>query len=468
MNAISTPLSAPAYEPQQERLGLLHRGIAIALMAILLVFLSVFVWQIEPKIGIFMAAFCFFFGGRRLLSPVIWPLIAMILYGTALNIFFPGPKPDLGLLITHPIYVLDCVLLAALALGGQSLRRQYALLLGILAISVVGAVGDWTGHDMTALLPFPLPDDDISSGLLLQQTGDVLRIRGFFTEAGVLAAVSIGSATMLALGAAVLIHLRARLQYAWIGLLGALTFGGVIVWITVTKSGFVMIAAGCVGFVGVLVCSRNSSYRMLAVAVLAALFLGGAAFLSFGPPMLTGYLRGEISAAVDPTGMTPDEVAGHSGTITRYKCWELAFLSVRKYPLGVGVYGLGSVIQDGQVSLNREMRYFFNRDNFGLKNGLANLIAQDGLVGVGLLAFWIFVSFLVPIRHLLADGSNDKILIAGIYGASALSSLVFLFSCELYPSFAFVLVLKFHADAIAQACLPETDEAPDEAMELIG
>jgi hypothetical protein len=182
---------------------------------------------------------------------------------------------------------------------------------------------------------------------------------------------------------------------------------------------------------------------------------------------MTSYLRGEMEAAVNPTDMTPDAQGGHSGTITRYKCWQLAFNSLRMYPMGVGSYGLGSVIQvGGGAGLTHEMRYFFSRDNFGLKNALADLIAQDGIVGIGLLGYWIMVAFIRPIRKHLADGSSGKTLVAGIYGASALASLVFMFSCELYPSFAFLLILKFHADAIARACNREAEPGVD-SIELI-
>jgi hypothetical protein len=40
-------------------------------------------------------------------------------------------------------------------------------------------------------------------------------------------------------------------------------------------------------------------------------------------------------------------------------------------------------------------------------------------------------------------------LLAGLYAASAGLSVVFLFSCELYPSYALLLFFKLHADAIA-------------------
>jgi hypothetical protein len=273
---------------------------------------------------------------------------------------------------------------------------------------------------------------------------------------------------MITLGAVVLIHFRARRQLAWFGLLSAVSMGGAILCITVTKSGFAMIAAGVLGFGAVLLSSRNPRCRFLALATFGSLIFGGAAFLILGPHTLTSYLRGEIIAAVNPYGMTAEDVANHSGVVTRYKCWFLAFDSLWHYPLGVGVYGLGSVIQGvGNAGLTHEMRYFFNRDNFGLKNALADLIAQNGIIGIGLLSFWLWVALIRPARHFLADGSVRGTLIAGLYGASAASSVAFLFSCELYPSMAFLLVLKCHADAVAQACADQPKRGV-ESTELIG
>jgi hypothetical protein len=463
----STATANNAYLPQTDRLGLLHRGVGIGLLAILLVYLSVFVSQIEPKFSILLTAVTLALGGKRLLNPGIWPLLAITLYSGCLDVFFPGPKPDIGVVMEHPLFLLDCVLLTALVLGGQSVRRQYFLMLGILLISLIGAVGDWTGHDMTALLPFELPDDAVVNTIILQQ-GDVARIRGFFSEAGVLAAVSIGVATAVTIGAMVLINLRSNLQSAWVGLLSAVCMGAGIICITVTKSGFMMIGAGSVGFCVVLLASRNPRCRILAAMIIGTLIIGFAAFYQFGPPTITNYLRGEVMAAVNPYAMTAEDVAGHSGVVTRYKCWLLAFTSIRQYPLGVGAYGLGSVIANaGNAGMTHEMRYFFSRDNFGLKNALANLIAQTGIVGVGLLGYWMWCALVRPIRICLAEGSVRGSLVAGLYGASAFLAFFFLFSCELYPSMAFLLLLKCHADAIAHACMKEP-EHQTESVELIG
>jgi hypothetical protein len=102
-----------------------------------------------------------------------------------------------------------------------------------------------------------------------------------------------------------------------------------------------------------------------------------------------------------------------------------------------------------QVVPTTEMRYFFDQDMFGLKSALANLVAQTGLVGISLLVFWIWWSFLAPAFHHLRAGTRAETLLAGLYGASAGLSIVFLFSCELYPSYALLLFFKLHADTVA-------------------
>jgi hypothetical protein len=459
--------SRPGHVPQTDRLGLLHRGISFGLMGILLLYLSVFINQIDPKFSTLLGIFLLFVGGKRLLTPAIWPLMAIVFYSGMMDMFFPGSKPEAGVILAHPLFLLDCVLLTALVLGGQSVRRQYLLMLGILFVSLVGAVGDWMGHDMTALLPFEIPDDVIINTIILQQ-GDVVRIRGFFSEAGVLAAVSIGIATIVAIGSLVLINVRTNLQSAWVALLSSTAVGGAILCITVTKSGFLMIIGGFFGFCMVLLASRNPRCRLLAATIFTAMIVGCTAFMVLGPSTMTNYLRGEIMVSINPYAMSPQDFAGHSGVITRYKCWLLAFTSIRHFPLGVGAYGLGSVIAGlGNAGMTHEMRHFFSLDNFGLKNALANLIAQTGVVGVSLLCYWIWAAMIRPILACLGEGSVRGSLVAGLYGASAVLGFLFLFSCELYPSLAFLLLLKCHADAVAQACMAEPQGAT-ESLELIG
>jgi hypothetical protein len=461
------PSSESAYMPQEERLGLFHRGISLVILIVLTVCMSIFVMAAQPKITLLLAAFCVLAGGRRLFTPAVWPLLAIVGYDLAVALIFPGPRPSIGLVFQHPLFTIDCMLLSAVALGGQSVRRQHLLMVGVLAISAVGVIGDFTGHDMISLLPLQMPDDGTFDQVALIQ-GDITRVRGFFPESGVLGAVSLGFATMLGLGAMVLIRAKVRLRFAWTALLAAIGMGGVIFCLTITKTGVFMVVAGLTGFIAVLLSARDNRCRGVALGALACLIIGGAAFLFAGPASLSGYFRGEIVAVVHPDEMGAAMATGHSGMITRYKCWQLAFVTLHHYPFGVGPYGLGTVVQQtNEVTLNHEMQFFFSRDVFGLKNAFANLIAECGIVGLGLLFYWMWTAFVRPIRELLAEGSARSAVIAAVYGASAVSCLVFLFSCELYPSFAFLLVLKFHADAVAQACV--IPPRPDmENYELIG
>jgi hypothetical protein len=463
MNTATANSSIP-YEPRDARLSLLQRSISIGIACALTVCLSVFTGGPDPKIGLLVGGACVLIGGRRLLSPAVWPLLAISAYVLFLSLFFPGSRPEGGIVFQFPLFAIDCMLLATLGLGGQSVRRQYGLLLGILVISFIGTVGDVTGHDMIAMLPFTLPDDDNFYKVTL--LGDIGRARGFFPESGVLGAVSLGFATILGLGALVLIRFRASGGYAWLGLMGAAGLGGAIFCLTVTKSGLVMVAAGVLGFLMVLFFARNARCRGVAAVSFVAAMLAGAAFLTV-PSTLSSYFRGEILAAFVP-GQLGTTMASHSGMITRLQCWRIALTSIRLYPSGVGAYGLGPVLSEmGDAGFSGELRRMFSHDIFGLQNALANLISEGGVPAVGLLLYWLWVAFMRPIRHFLKDGSEAGAIVGAVYGASALACVAFLFSCELYPSFAFLLVLKFHADAIAKACTVEPASRV-ESIELIG
>jgi hypothetical protein len=166
---------------------------------------------------------------------------------------------------------------------------------------------------------------------------------------------------------------------------------------------------------------------------------------------MTSYLKGEIFAF----GSLPDggTQSGHDGMYTRIQCWKAAFCSVRYYPLGVGPWGLGSVLdKTTSVRMTKEMQLFFGEEIYGLKNALADMMAETGLVGLGLLALWLWRGMWVPARQHYAEGTRVGILIAALYWASAFLSLALLVSCELYPCLALLVIFKFHADAIAKAC----------------
>ena len=119
-----TTSSATYYEPQNSRLGPLHRSIGLSLTFVLTICLSIYADGPDPKISILVAAICIYLGGKRLLAPSVWPLFAIVGYTLFLTLVFPAPRPELWRNFQYPLFLVDCMLLAALVLGGQSVRRQ--------------------------------------------------------------------------------------------------------------------------------------------------------------------------------------------------------------------------------------------------------------------------------------------------------------------------------------------------------
>ena len=443
--------------PHRERLQFFETLTAYGLLFVLLFCLSVYVISLPVKAMLMLTAACLFLNRERTFSYVVWPLVAIPLYGAAVSWVFPSSHPDLWTILERPLFTVLCVLLVSVVLFSDRGSRHRVLAFGILLVCLIGAIGDTLGYDMTSLLPFTMPDDANFEQVTLYKFG-AARIRGFFPESGVLGAVSLGVATSLALGAWVLISKRR--PGAMTVLLASLFLGAALLGLTLTKSGLFMAGAGLGGFLTLLAVGRNAACRMTALvgALVAALAL--AALLS-APGDLGGYFRTEVGNAVNLQAQTGE--AGGSGLATRVECWKLALYSVAYYPCGVGGWGLDSVLnRTTAVVPTPEMSFFFDRDMYGLKSGLANLIAETGLVGVGLLGFWLWWSFLAPAFRHLKSGTRTDTYLAGLYGASAALSVVFLFSCELYPSYAMLLFFKLHADAIAaRVWEPELDLAEE-------
>jgi hypothetical protein len=297
---------------------------------------------------------------------------------------------------------------------------------------------------MMSLLPFTMPDDAYFEQVTMDKFG-AARIRGFFPESGVLGAVSLGIATSMALGSWVLISQR-RNPPAAVTLFTSIIIAVVMLGLTLTKSGLFMVGAGLAGFLGFLAIGRNSVCRMTAVIGSIAAVVIFAGLLS-APGDLGAYFREELG-----NGLTLQDQTGQAGggLASRVECWKLALYSVAYYPCGVGGWGVDNVLnRTTAVVPTPEMNFFFDRDMFGLKSALANLIAQTGVVGLSLLGFWLWWSFLAPAFRHLKSGTTTETLLAGLYAASAALSVVFLFTCELYPSYALLLFFKLHADAIA-------------------
>jgi hypothetical protein len=446
--------------PHADRLQLFETLITFGIMLVLIFCLSVYVISLPVKAMLMLMTACLFINREKTFSYGVWPLLAIPLYGAAVSWAFPCWRPDLWTILERPLFTVLCVLMVSVVLSQGGAWRYRILAFGILFVCLIGAIGDTLGYDMTSLLPFTMPDDAYFEQVTMDKFG-AARVRGFFPESGVLGAVSLGIATCTALGAWVLISQR-RHPGARIVLWVSVLIGAVMLGLTLTKSGLFMAGAGLVGFLILLAMSRNKACQMtaavgsiFAVVVLAALLCA--------PGDLGAYLRTELG-----NGMTLQDQTGQGGggLATRVECWKLALYSVEYYPGGVGGWGLDTVLnRTTEVVPNAEMRFFFDRDMFGLKSALANLISQTGLVGISLLGFWLWTSFLAPALRHLKSGTQTDTLLAGLYGASAGLSVVFLFSCELYPSYALLLFFKLHADAIADRVLVPQQEVVEEFTE---
>jgi hypothetical protein len=445
------------FVPHAERLQLFETLVTFGLMLVLLFCLSVYVISLPVKAMVMLITACLFLNRETTFTSGVWPLLAIPLYGAAVSWVFPCWRPDIWTILERPLFTVLCVLLVSVVLSNAGDWRHRILAFGIMAVCLVGAVGDTLGYDMMSLLPFTMPDDAYFEQVTMDKFG-AARVRGFFPESGVLGAVSLGLATSVALGAWVLIS-RRRNSGAIVALVAALGFAAAMLGLTLTKSGLFMAAGGLAGFLGFLAVGRNRSCRLTAIiGSLAAVLILGAVLAA--PGDLGSYFRSELG-----NGLTLQDQTGQAGggLATRVECWKLALYSAVYYPGGVGGWGVDNVLnRTTEVVPTPEMSFFFDRDMFGLKSALANLVAQTGLVGISLLGFWLGSGFLAPAFRHLKSGARTDTLLAGLYGASAALSLVFLFSCELYPSYALLLFLKLHADAIAARVRAPSPEVVEE------
>jgi hypothetical protein len=447
--------------PHTERLQLFETLITFGIMLVLLFCLSVYVISLPVKAMLLLAVVCLFINRNRTFSRSVWPLLAIPLYGAAVSWTFPCWHPDLWTILERPLFTVLCVLMVSVVFSQSGDWRYRVLAFGILSVCLIGTIGDSLGYDMTSLLPFTMPDDAYFEQVTMDKFG-AARIRGFFPESGVLGAVSLGVATCVALGAWVTISNRRR-PAAVATMIAASLIGVAMLGLTLTKSGLFMIAAGLTGFLTLLAIGRNHACRTIAVvgSISMAVVLAG---LLFVPGDLGAYFRTEASTVLNLQAQTGQ--SGGSGMATRIECWKLALYSVEYYPLGVGGWGVDNVMnRTTAVVPTPEMRFFFDRDMFGLKSALANMVAQTGLVGISLLGLWLWWSFLAPAFRLLKSGTRTATLLAGLYGASAGLSVVFLFSCELYPSYALLLFFKLHADAIAARVQVPWQEVAEESTD---
>lgn len=114
----------------------------------------------------------------------------------------------------------------------------------------------------------------------------------------------------------------------------------------------------------------------------------------------------------------------------------------------MGLFGIGQVYEDNNhISLTGELTYLFGLEIYGLKNSVANVMAQTGIPGMVLLFAALWQSFIRPLRMASRRGEPPGAGVAGVYVAGFVMSWLFLLTCETYYWMAFPMVLKCYADA---------------------
>jgi hypothetical protein len=378
-------------------------------------------------------------------------LVLIPVYEVMVTLVFPGDKPEIMTIFQEPLFVVVSILLVSLCLEKSSLGRIYLVLLAILAISVIGVVGELLGHDMTALLPFTMPDEAYFDKITTDSSG-AERIRGFFPESGVLGAVVAGIGLVNSLAGGILAIGRQTRKVGICVLAFSVIAVALVLGSTLTKSGFTVLLCGAMGGILVLAFSRNNRCRLWAFGGAIAISIAIASVVLFAPEEIRGYFADEFDNDMEVIANPHAVKAANTGFATRMECWNLSVEAIADYPLGVGMYGLDSVLtKTGTSDLTHELRFFFNRDIFGLKNALANLIAQTGWVGLGLFLCWLFWNLIRPAWKWSRMSDGRSVAIGALYMASALVGLALMASCELYPVLAFFLLLKCHADSVANS-----------------
>jgi hypothetical protein len=458
MSSTTTSIPVTAGLGPEEVLGhstiLLRRLLQGLGVAVLLGMLALYIPGLPPKLLIVACLGIGLFIRRDLFDRGVWPLVAICLYSVAMSAAFSGYVPGMLDIFQNPGFQLLGVLLLWGCLRGCGVTGLLALLYACLAISFVGAVGDLLGHDMTQLLPISAPDDEFFDAITSTSSGEA-RVRGFFPEASILGAISVSFSFVAMASSLILARMKssgwACLAVAISGL-SMLAFLGV----TLAKTGIVMFVLGMLGFavVNLWFGSWGARTRMLAMlAVVTAFSLA----VVMSDTSLGGYLREEAEGVPIPKIGTSSGKVG-AGAQTRVTSWKLAWVNLKAHPFGVGHWGLSATVSAATgITPDAEMLFWFQRDNFSLKCALANVIAETGLVGMGLLAFWMFANFVAPAFAWRKRFGSEHLGVAGLYAACMFISLGLFVTCELYPYLAFALLLKMVADAVA-ASVRETAE----------
>ena len=430
----------------------MHKLLRLGALLLTGLLLAIPVITLHGSLHLLMLLACLYLLGRQVSEPGVWPLCALGVYTLLIGALHVSGLDDWKEINSQQMRQASVMLLAFYAMRRASLRELHAFFACVLAVAVAGVLGEMRGVNMHELLPAKVAEQDYYTDAGFLNDGEQ-RFRGFFTESSILLATTTGFAMITALGT--LAAWRGVSRRGFLVVTAGVCALGMcfLLAVTLAKTGLLLALGGGVGWLIAVI--RHSPPRRLvwllgggAVAVL--LFAGALAAL---PAAKQEYFINDLRSLPSALeGNSKLEATASGGLLTRVECWRIALDAAWQHPLGVGLFGIAGVVGDNNdIHLTGELRYLFGLDIYGLKNTLANVLAQSGLPGIALLGLALWQCFILPPRLATRLGWEPGPGVVGVYLASFFISVLFLATCETYYWMAFPIVLKCYADAVARA-----------------
>jgi hypothetical protein len=316
--------------------------------------------------------------------------------------------------------------------------------------SLAGALAEHAGINLQTFIPDRLRDLSISNDTLYY-VGGIKRLRGLFREASALLAASTMFTTLLLTGQVFSRKRSFRPDYLGAGLCCfAIIAQGGIYAIVLSKSGLVIAACAMLGaFIFAIFRGSKREKKIALLGSGVALFCLGSIALVL-PSTLRSYLQEEFSAIPYAIHGEWKLIPDSGGLATRTQLWLLSLDILHRAPWGVSINGIPEYAYSSNwITLTPEMKNMFPAGNFGMKNTLANVIAQTGAPGLLLLGCFLYFGF-KPRKALRHFGINP---IAG--AALAGASIAYMATTEVYYNWAIVAAASGVAGIIFQSLVPD-------------
>lgn len=326
-----------------------------------------------------------------------------------------------------------------------------------LLFSLTGVFTERAGFNLQKLIPDRLRDLSISNDTVYFASDvGIRRLRGLFREASALLAASTMFTTLLLTGELFSRKRATRPDYLGAGLCCfAIIAQGSIYTIVLSKSGLVIATSAMLGTFLFAVFRGTKREKKLALYGSGAAMICLAGFALIVPATLRSYLHEEFAAIPYAIHGEWQLIPDSGGLATRTQCWLLSLDILHQAPWGVSINGIQQYAYSSNwITLTPEMQNMFPAGNFGMKNTLANVIAQTGVPGLLLLGCFLYFGF-TPRRALRNFGINS---IAG--AALAGASVAYLATCEVYYNWAIIAAASGVAAIIFRSHLPDQTTEP--------